>query len=88
MGHTGAEIAELAQSKGVPCFPAYSVGEMVESEHVAARGFMWNLRGPDGQDFQLPGYPVRMEATPWRLRRRAPKLGEHTSQIMKEWLGK
>ena len=88
MDHTGAEIADLAQSKGVPCFPAYSVGEMVESEHVAARGFMWNLRGPDGQDFQLPGYPVRMEATPWQLRRRAPKLGEHTSQIMKEWLSK
>lgn len=88
MGHTGAEIAELAQSKGVPCFPAYSVGEMVESEHVAARGFMWNLRGPDGQEFQLPGYPVRMDETPWRLRRGAPKLGEHTRQIMREWLGK
>ena len=88
MSHTGAEIAELAQSKGVPCFPAYSVGEMVNSEQVVARGFMQDLKGPDGQTFQLPGYPVRMEATPWRLRRGAPKLGEHTSEIMKDWLGK
>ena len=88
MSHTGAEIAELAQSKGVPCFPAYSVGEMVKSEQVVARGFMQDLKGPDGQTFQLPGYPVRMEATPWRLRRGAPKLGEHTSEIMKDWLSK
>ena len=88
MSHTGAEIAELAQSKGVPCFPAYSVGKMVNSEQVVARGFMQDLKGPDGQTFQLPGYPVRMEATPWRLRRGAPKLGEHTSEVMKDWLGK
>ena len=88
MSHTGAEIAELAQSKGVPCFSAFSVGEMVESEHVVARGFMRDFEGPEGQTFQLPGYPVRMEATPWRLRRGAPKLGEHTNQVVKEWLGK
>ena len=88
MSHTGAEITELAQSKGVPCFPAYSVGEMVKSEQVVARGFMQDLKGPEGQTFQLPGYPVRMEATPWRLRRGAPKLGEHTTEIVKDWLGK
>jgi len=86
MSHTGAEITELAQSQGVPCFPAYSVGEMVDSEHVAARGFMWDLEGPGGQNFQLPGYPVRMEATPWRLRRPAPRLGEHNAQVIGEWL--
>jgi crotonobetainyl-CoA:carnitine CoA-transferase CaiB-like acyl-CoA transferase len=86
MNHTGAEIAELAQGQGVPCFPAYSVGEMVNSEHVAARDFMWDLEGPGGQKFQLPGYPVRMEATPWRLRRPAPRLGEHNAQVIGEWL--
>ena len=86
MNRTGAEITGLAQSKGVPCFAAYSVGEMVESEQVAARGFMWDLEGPGGQKFQLPGYPVRMEAMPWRLRRRAPRLGEHNVQVIGEWL--
>ena len=86
MNHTGAEITDLAQSKGVPCFPAYSIGEMVESEQMAARDFMWKLTGPAGQTFQLPGYPVRMGATPWRLRRRAPKLGEHNDEITRDWL--
>ena len=87
MNLSGAEITRLAQGKGIPCFPAYSVGEMVESEHVRAREFMWQMEGPQGQSFKLPGYPVRMAATPWQLRRRAPKLGEHNQEVFSEWLG-
>ena len=87
MNLSGAEITRLAQGKGIPCFPAYSVGEMVESEHVKAREFMWQMEGPQGQSFKLPGYPVRMAATPWQLRRRAPKLGEHNQEVFSEWLG-
>ena len=87
MDHTGAEIARLAQERGIPCFPAYTVGQMVDSAHVIERGFMMDLEGPGGQKFKLPGYPVRMEHTPWRLSRPAPKLGEHTGEVLTEWLG-
>ncbi len=86
MNHSGAEITRLAQGRGIPCFPAYTVGEMVASEHVKAREFMWQLEGPQGQKFKLPGYPVRMGATPWQLRRLAPKLGEHNAEVLAEWL--
>jgi len=48
---------------------------------------MVDLEGPGGQKFKLPGYPVRMEHTPWRLSRPAPKLGEHTREVLTEWLG-
>ena len=87
MTHTGAEIAQLAQDRGIPCFPAYTVGQMVDSAHVTERGFMVDMEGPLGQKFKLPGYPVRLERTPWRLFRPAPKLGEHTSEVLDEWLG-
>ena len=87
MSHTGAEIAQLAQDRGIPCFPAYTVGQMVDSAHVTERGFMVDMQGPGGQTFKLPGYPVRMERTPWRLSRPAPRLGEHTSEVLTEWLG-
>ncbi len=86
MAHTGAEIAELAQDRGIPCFPAYTVGQMVDSAHVTERGFMVDMQGPGGQMFKLPGYPVRLERTPWQLFRPAPKLGEHTSEVLGEWL--
>jgi benzylsuccinate CoA-transferase BbsE subunit len=30
----------------------------------------------------MPGAPYKLSATPWKLRRGAPKLGEHTSEIL------
>lgn len=86
MDLSGAEITLLAQAQGIPCFPAYTVGEMVDSEHVRAREFMWQMEGPKGESFQLPGYPVRMAATPWQLLRPAPKLGEHNHEVFEDWL--
>ena len=87
MAHTGDDIARLAQSTGVPCFPAYTVGQMVNSDQMQARGFLLTQEGPGGRKTKMPGYPVRMQATPWSLRRPAPKLGEHTTEVLGEWLG-
>ena len=87
MSHTGEEIARLAQERGVPCFPAYSVGQMIESPHVTERAFLQDLTSPGGQGFKLPGHPIRMEATPWRSFRPAPRLGQHTGEVLQEWLG-
>ena len=87
MSHTGEEIARLAQERGVPCFPAYSVGQMMESPHVTERAFLQEFTSPGGQEFKLPGYPIRMGATPWRSFRPAPRLGQHTGDVLREWLG-
>ena len=87
MSHTGEEIARLAQERGVPCFPAYSVGQMMESSHVTERGFLQEFTSPGGQSFKLPGHPIRMSATPWRSFRPAPRLGQHTVEVLRDWLG-
>ena len=87
MSHTGEEIARLAQERGVPCFPAYSVGQMMESSHVTERGFLQEFTSPGGRSFKLPGHPIRMSATPWRSFRPAPRLGQHTVEVLRDWLG-
>ena len=88
MSHTGEEIARMAQERGVPCFPAYTVGQMMESPHVVERGFLQELTSPGGQSFKLPGHPIRMGATPWRSFRPAPRLGQHTAEVLRDWLGR
>ncbi len=88
MSHTGEEIARLAQERGVPCFPAYTVGQMMESTHVAERGFLQEFTSPEGRTFQLPGHPIRMSETPWRTFRPAPRLGQHTVEVLRDWLGR
>ncbi len=87
MSHTGEEIARMAQERGVPCFPAYSVGQMMESTHVTEREFLQEFTSPGGRNFKLPGHPIRMAATPWRSFRPAPRLGQHTAEVLGEWLG-
>ncbi len=87
MSHTGEEIARLAQERGVPCFPAYTVGQMMESPHVVERAFLQDFISPGGRSFQLPGHPIRMSATPWRSFRPAPRLGQHTAEVLRDWLG-
>ena len=87
MSHTGEEIARLAQERGVPCFPAYSVGQMMESAHVEERAFLQEFTSPGGREFKLPGHPIRMGATPWRSFRPAPGLGQHTAEVLRDWLG-
>ena len=59
----------------------------MESPHVTERAFLQEFTSPGGREFKLPGYPIRMGATPWRSFRPAPRLGEHTGEVMQEWLG-
>ena len=51
--------------------------ELVESEHLQARGFLETTE-VDGREVTAPGAFSKLSATPWRLSRRAPRLGEHT----------
>lgn len=87
MSHSGEDIARLAQERGVPCFPAYSVGQMMESPQVVERQFLQEYTSPQDRPFKLPGYPVQMAATPWQSFRPAPRQGQHTEEVLKEWLG-
>ncbi len=88
MSLNGQEIATVAQQHGVPCFPALTIGQMVESAHVNERGYLRSEPLAGGGKMLLPGYPVRMSQSPWAMRWSAPRLGEHTDQVMKEKLGR
>ena len=33
---------------------------------------------------RYPGAPYRFEKTPWRIARRAPRLGEHEQEVLGE----
>ena len=37
---------------------------------------------PSGQSLTVPGAPYKLSATPWRQARPAPRLGEHTTDIL------
>jgi len=87
MAHTGQEIYEATQSQGVPCFPAFDVGQAIATEQVAARKFLRESDLGGGRVARLPGLPFRFGDSPWALRMEAPALGEHTAAVLSERLG-
>ncbi len=53
--------------------------------HWHDRGFFVGVTGEDVTEPALmPGAPYIFSATPWELRRPAPKLGEHTVEVLAE----
>ena len=87
MVHTREEIFQMTQPRGVPCFPALEVGEAVDSDQVRERGFLREVRLDGSALAGMPHNPLRFSqgyATPDRP---APRLGEHTVEVLEEFLG-
>jgi len=44
------------------------------------------MRHPVHQPFKMPGWPVRIDGKPPALKP-SPVLGQHTDEVLGEWLG-
>lgn len=56
-----------------------------EDEHIKARGFQVPVEHEDlERTLRYPGAPYQLPASPWRISRRAPHLGEHTEEVLGE----
>jgi alkanesulfonate monooxygenase SsuD/methylene tetrahydromethanopterin reductase-like flavin-dependent oxidoreductase (luciferase family) len=61
----------------------YAPEEAFEDEHFVARGFQVEVDHDElGRRFRYPGAPYRCREAPWRISRRAPRLGEHTQEVL------
>jgi crotonobetainyl-CoA:carnitine CoA-transferase CaiB-like acyl-CoA transferase len=70
------------QRAGLPAGAINAPEEAFEDEHFKARGFQVAVTHADlGRTFRYPGAPYVLPASPWRISRRAPKLGEHTQEV-------
>jgi len=71
------------RNAGIPVGVIHSPEEAFEDEHFRARGFQVEVAHPElGRSVRYPGAPWRFEKTPWRISRRAPRLGEHTEEVL------
>jgi benzylsuccinate CoA-transferase BbsE subunit len=80
--HTKAELAEAAERRGILLFPVSTVEDLLDHPQLGSSDFFQRLDHPElGQALCYAGAPYRLSATPWRLRRRAPLVGEHNIAI-------
>jgi crotonobetainyl-CoA:carnitine CoA-transferase CaiB-like acyl-CoA transferase len=79
---TLAENMEIFERAEVTAAPVYDIDQFMADPHVIAREILVDL--PDDAMGYLPMHNVipRLSATPGRLRRPAPPLGQHTAEIL------
>jgi len=84
---TKKEAFERAQAQHVPCFPVHTMSEVAENPQYRARGFFVDHDHPAAREVRMPGAPCAFSRTPWRIKRGAPRLGEHNRKILGERIG-
>jgi crotonobetainyl-CoA:carnitine CoA-transferase CaiB-like acyl-CoA transferase len=79
-----AEVYQAAQHRRIPFAPVSTMGDLLASDHLKARGFFAELQLPGGAPITVPGAPYKLSATPWAIRRPAPTLRQHTEEMPAE----
>jgi len=83
---TCAEWCEILEKQHIPHGPIYAINEMIEDEHVKIRKMIVETKHPEVGTVRMAGTPYKMSKTPGSVRTPAPKLGEHTCEILKSEL--
>jgi crotonobetainyl-CoA:carnitine CoA-transferase CaiB-like acyl-CoA transferase len=79
------EYFRQAQERSIPVGVIYSPEEVLADPHFQARGFPVQVEHPElGRAIAYPGAPYRFTRSPWRIQRRAPRLGEHRTELLAE----
>ena len=80
---TRAEALTELEAARIPCGPVYELDETLADPQVHARGLLQDVDSPDGsRKVPISAPAVRLSETPGDVRRRAPRLGEHTDEVL------
>ena len=81
---TWLQILEQAE---VPCAPVQTIDQVFNDPQVIHRGMLAEMEHPSAGKIKMAGLPVKFSTTPASLRLPPPLLGEHTKDVLQDWLG-
>lgn len=88
LAQTREEVMVTAQRCGIEVGAVYTAQDVARDPQLQARHFFVEVEHDHlGRSFIYPGAPYVLSDTPWRLRGRAPLLGEHNLEIYGTELG-
>lgn len=80
------EIIEILRNNGIPCGPINNLEDALNNPQVIQREMVQEIEIPEIGKTKITGVPIKMSATPGSIRMPPPSLGEHTNQILKNYL--
>ena len=86
-GKTKVQLLEQGQRENAPIAPVSTIEELVRFRQLEERAYWLAAPLPNGQEVQVPGMFARLSETPMKVRRWAPRLGEHNQEVLGDLLG-
>lgn len=83
---TTQEWIETLRPHGIPCGQIQSVKEVCDHPQVLAREMVIELQHPKAGAIRMTGVPIKLSDTPGAVYSPPPVLGEHTAEVMSDWL--
>ena len=81
------ELMGKLQAVGVAAGAVHAPREVIDDPHLQARGFITDLDYREAGRIKTPGVAWKMSATPGRIWRTAPNLGEDSEYVLRQYLG-
>jgi crotonobetainyl-CoA:carnitine CoA-transferase CaiB-like acyl-CoA transferase len=84
---TKADATRALRERRVPAAMVRDLVEVTHDRHMHERGMLHWVDHPALGEVVLPSSPLRFDATPEPILENDPLLGEHTEQVLIDWLG-
>ncbi len=81
---TTGEWLEILGATSVPVMIVNTLEDLLNDPHLVATNFWKLFDHPTEGRIRLPDIPTRFSATPGSIRRMAPRLGEHSVEVLLE----
>ena len=86
--HTKQEIYEQALKRSIYITPVQNIKDITEDKQFASRGFWQPVRHPElNSELTYPASPAKISQMPWKIRCRAPLIGEHNEEVYRKEMG-
>ena len=84
LARPASEWLERLTAVGVPCAPVQTRNQVIRHPHVREMGIVVEIDHPAAGRLRQSRAAARFSRTPTEIRRGAPRLGEHTEEILGE----
>lgn len=82
------DIVNNLLEKGIPAAPIYDISQVVSDPHfLHDRRMFVDLEHPVAGTVRVTGNHIKLSETPASVNSPSPQLGQHTGEVLTQWLG-